>query len=163
MESPAEEAFYVKWQEYFIPGMKYLAFLVLFLLVYLIFLRPIRKRVSHALSVAAIGTGDATEAQLPSEAEESALPGGGRGGEIEGSSDTGSEGTLPATPSGAEDKLLALESSDEQIEKELLKEASIASQGNRKTAAIKRKLVEKAKNDPETVSQLLRSVLREGM
>jgi flagellar M-ring protein FliF len=163
VESPPEEAFYVEWREYLIPGMKYLAFLILFLLVYLIFLRPIRRRVSHALSVAAIGTGDATEAQLPAEGDEAALPGGERAGEIEGAPDTESEGALPATPSGAEDKRLALQASDEQIEKELLKEANIAGQGNRKAALIKKKLVEKAKNDPEMVSQLLRSVLREGM
>ena len=163
VETLPEETFYVKWREYLIPGMKYLAFLILFLLVYLIFLRPIRRRVSHALSMAAIGTGDATEAQLPSEGEAAALSDGENAGEIEGASDSGSQGTLPGTTSGAEDKLLALEHSDEQIERELLKEASVASQGNRKVAVIKKKLVEKAKKDPEMVSQLLRSVLREGM
>ena len=53
--------------------------------------------------------------------------------------------------------------SDEQIEQELLKEASMANIGNRKITAIKKKIVEKAKKDPESVSQLLRSVLREGL
>lgn len=163
VESPPEETFYMKWREYLIPGMKYLAFLILFLLVYLIFLRPIRKRVSNALSMAAIRAGDATEAQLPSEGGEAALPDAERAGVIEGVSDNASEGALPGASSGMEHKKLALEPSDEQIERELLKEVSVASKGKRKVTAIKKKLVEKTQKDPEMVSQLLRSVLREGM
>jgi len=157
-----EESFYVKWQEYLVPGMKYLAFLILFLLIYLIFLRPIRRRVSHALSMAAIGAGDATETQLPTGGTEDALPEGAAAGEIESAHEPGTEGALPPVSDGA-GNFAALGLSDQQIEQELLKEASLVDQGNRKAAVIKKKIVEKAKRDPETVSQLLRSVLREGM
>ena len=163
LESLPEPSFYLQWREYIIPGMKYLAFLILFLLVYLIFLRPIKRRVSHALSMAAIGTGDATETQLSSREAEDSLPEGATAGEIESASKQGNEGALPPASSGAEDSLAALGLSDEQIERELLKEASMVNVGNRKVAAIKRKIVDKSKKDPEMVSQLLRSVLREGM
>ena len=157
-----EESFYVKWGEYLVPGMKYLAFLILFLLIYLIFLRPIRRRVSHALSMAAVGAGDAAQTQL-SEGTEDALPEGEPPGEIESAADLDADGVLPPVSSGTEGDIPALGPTDEQIEQELLREASMADHGNRKVAAIKKKIVAKAKKDPEMVSQLLRSVLREGM
>ncbi|MBN2241186.1 MAG: flagellar M-ring protein FliF [Acidobacteria bacterium] len=161
-EPSSEGSFYNKWREYLIPGMKYLAFLILFLLAYLIFLRPIRKRVSHALSFATAGIGEATEARLPAGEGPAALEDRKNAGSIEGSSETGNEGALQSGSPGAGGRLLSLEPSDEQIEQELLKEASLVSQGNRKVVALKKKLVEKANKDPEMVSQLIRSVLREG-
>jgi rRNA pseudouridine-1189 N-methylase Emg1 (Nep1/Mra1 family) len=54
-----------------------------------------------------------------------------------------------------------LEKSDEQIERELMKEANMIDLGGRKYAAMKKKLVEKAQKEPEMVSQLLRTLLRE--
>ena len=83
--------------------------------------------------------------------------------EIESGADHDAEAVLPPVSSGADEKIAALGPSDAEIEKELLKEASLVDQGNRKVAAIKKKIIEKAKKDPEMVSQLLRSVLREGM
>ena len=43
-EPQAAVPLYLKWQAYLLPAMKYVAFLVLFLLAYFIFIRPIRKR-----------------------------------------------------------------------------------------------------------------------
>jgi rRNA pseudouridine-1189 N-methylase Emg1 (Nep1/Mra1 family) len=42
-----------------------------------------------------------------------------------------------------------------------MKEANMVDLGNRKYAAIKKKVIEKARRDPEMVSQLLRTLLRE--
>jgi flagellar M-ring protein FliF len=163
VETLPEEPFYVEWKVYLIPGMKYLAFIVLFLMVYLIFLRPIRRRVSHALSMAALGTGEATEAQLHARNEAAALPEGERAGEIEAPPSRGSDTSLPPRSSQYPDEYLSLEASDEQIERELMKEANMIDLGNRKYSAMKNKLIEKAKKDPEMISQLIRSVLREGI
>jgi flagellar biosynthesis/type III secretory pathway M-ring protein FliF/YscJ len=42
-----------------------------------------------------------------------------------------------------------------------MKEANMVDMGGRKYTAMKNKLIEKAKKDPEMVSQLIRTVLRE--
>jgi hypothetical protein len=69
---------------------------------------------------------------------------------------------LPAAESRAREESLSLETaSDEQIERELMKEAHIADVGSRKYTAMKNRLVEKAKKDPEMMSQLIRTMLRE--
>jgi flagellar M-ring protein FliF len=150
---------YTKWQAYLLPAMKYGAFLFLFLLIYLVFFRPIRKRVFQALSVAALGTAEGGESQLrPAEASKS-LPGPKTSEEIAaGLPATG----LPAGESGMPREIIPLDSvSDEQIERELIQEANSVDIGVRKFAAMKKKLVEKAKKDPEMVSQLIRSLLNE--
>ena len=58
--------------------------------------------------------------------------------------------------------ILSLETvSDEQIERELMKEANSVDLGGRRFAAMKKKLADKARKDPEMVSQLIRTLLRE--
>jgi flagellar M-ring protein FliF len=160
---PEEErppvTWHVKAQPYIFPAMKYVAFLLLFFIVYLLLFRPIRKHVFQTFHVAAVGPGQETAVQLPAGAMESALPGGAQTGEITAGAAAGS---LPAgTPEVAEEEIISQEALDEQVERELMKEASMADAGNRKYAALKRKLADKAKKDPELVSQLLRSWLKD--
>jgi flagellar M-ring protein FliF len=154
---------YIKWQAYLLPAMKYVAFLVLFLLAYIIFVRPIRKRVFQTMAVAAIGPGENIEMQL-SESEEGevpALPAGKQAEELALSEKTGNAGALRAAENSFPEDIIPLEASDEQIERELMKEASMVDLGSRKYAAIKKRVIDKAKRDPEMVSNLLRTLMRE--
>jgi flagellar M-ring protein FliF len=151
---------YIKWQGFIIPGMKYLAFIVLFLLAYIVFVRPIRNRVFQTMALGSIGAGESPEVQLPAEALSKALPEGNRPEEI-AAGEAAALASLPAAEAKASEDMLSLEASDEQIERELMKEANMIDMGSRKYAAMKKKLIEKAKHDPELVSQLLRSLLRE--
>jgi flagellar M-ring protein FliF len=160
-EPQAAVPLYIKWQGYIVPGMKYVSFIVLFTLAYILFVRPIRKRVFQSMAFAAIGAGESSEAQLPGESASKALPEGKRPEELAAAEGAGSIGSLPAAESRTHEEMLSLEASDEQIERELMKEANMVDLGSRKYAAMKKKLVEKAKSDPELVSQLLRSLLRE--
>jgi flagellar M-ring protein FliF len=154
---------YVKRQIYLFPAMKYGAFIILFFLVYFIIFRPIRKKAFQAISYAALGPGGSGEALLTgAEGTAKALPGAGQAEEIAASSAGGSSASLTAVEPGSTEENISLETaSDEQIERELIKEANAVDMGGRKFAAMKRKLVDKAKKDPEMVSQLIRTLLRE--
>jgi len=153
---------YVKRQVYLFPAMKYGSFIILFLLVYFIIFRPIHKKAFQAISYAALGPAGSSETLLVgSENAAKALPGAGHPEEIA----AGAGGTPSSLPSGEhhliEDTVSMETASDEQIERELIKEANAVDMGGRKFAAMKRKLTEKAKKDPEMVSQLIRTLLRE--
>jgi flagellar M-ring protein FliF len=154
---------YIKWQPILLPAMKYVAFLALFILAYIIFVRPIRKRVFQTMAAAAIGPGVNVEMQLPAyeEGEVPALTAGRQAEELASAEKTGNAGGLRAAESHYPEAIVPLEANDEQIERELMKEANMVDLGNRKYAAIKKKVIEKAKSDPEMVSQLLRTLLRE--
>ncbi|MBN1571462.1 MAG: flagellar M-ring protein FliF [Acidobacteria bacterium] len=154
---------YVKRQVYLMPAMKYGSLLILFLLVYFIIFRPIRKRAFQAISYAALGPGVSGETLLAgSEGAAKALPGATHPEEIAAAGAGGVAGSLPAGEGGLGEEEGSIEAvSDEQIERELMKEASAIDTGGRKFAAMKKKLVDKAKKDPEMVSQLIRSLLRE--
>jgi flagellar M-ring protein FliF len=154
---------YLKRQVILMPAMKYGSLIILFLLVYFIILRPVRKRAFQALSYAALGP--ATEANAlvgTSETTENALPGISGTGEIAARASSMQTSSLPEAGSGESEDRLRLESaSDEEIERALMKEAQISETGGRKFAVMKRKIVDKAKKDPEMVSQLIRTLLRE--
>jgi flagellar M-ring protein FliF len=154
---------YIKRQTYLLPAMKYGSFIVLFFLVYFIIFRPIRKKAFQAMSYAALGPGGHTETLLVgSESESDALPSGATPQEIAASNAATAAASLTAGESAAQDDTLMLETaSDEQIERELIREASQVDMGGRKYAAIKKKLVDKARKDPEMISQLIRTMLRE--
>jgi flagellar M-ring protein FliF len=152
---------YAKYQVYLLPGLKYLAIIVLFLLAYIIFVRPLRKRVFHTMSVAAIGAGELAQNQLSAESEAKALPSGKSLDELSAAEGAASQNALPASDASISGEIFSLEASDEQIERELMREANLVDLGNRKYAAMKKKLIDKAKKDPEMVSQLVRSLLRE--
>jgi flagellar M-ring protein FliF len=154
-------AWYARWysQPYLLPAMKYGSMILLFLLAYLFLFRPVHKRVFEAVSVPAIGPGELGETVSISDGAK-ALPGAKQAEELAAAS-AGTAGSLPAGEPNVQE-IAALESaSDEQIERELMKEASQVDMGGRKYAAMKKRLVEKAKKDPEMVSQLIRSLLRE--
>jgi flagellar M-ring protein FliF len=154
---------YVKRQVYVFPALKYGSFIVLFFLVYFIIFRPIRKKAFQAMSYATLGPGGSSEALVAgAEHAAKALPGAGYAEEIAAGSAGGATASLTDGESNlAEDNLSLETASDEQIERELIREANAVDMGGRKFAAMKRKLVDKAKKDPEMVSQLIRTLLRE--
>ncbi len=154
-EPQAAVPWHFVWRPYLLPGMKYGSFLILFMIIYFVFFRPIRSRVFQALSFAALGAAESDAVKLPSEGAPAALPG------TRAPEETTAPASLPAAESRMPEEVLSLEASDEQIERELMKEASMIDMGSRKYAAMKNKLVEKAKREPELVSQLMRSLLRE--
>jgi flagellar M-ring protein FliF len=160
-EPQAAVPIYIKYRAYFLPGMKYIAIIVIFIIGYIIFVRPIRKRVFRTLSLAAAGAGESSEVQLPAEASPMELPGGKRPEELSAAEGAGAAAALPSSEANPQDEILSLDASDEQIERELMKEASMVDLGSRKYAAIKKKIIDKAIKDPEMISQLVRSLLRE--
>jgi flagellar M-ring protein FliF len=156
---------YFKRQVVLVPAMKYGSLIVLFLLVYFIILRPVRKKAFQALSYAALGP--ATEGNTLIAASENtgrSLPGVTGAEEITAGASSFPTTSLPAGESLSSEEILAKEiSSDEQIERELMKDAQSGDLGGRKLAVMKKKLVEKATKDPEMVAQLIRTLLREGI
>jgi flagellar M-ring protein FliF len=167
-ESKPEEAapavpWYIRWQTqtYLMPGIKYAAFIVLFIIAYLVFVRPVRKRVFQALSAASQALIEAGAPQLASDGATKALSGAAPPQQIAAPA-AAAASSLPAGEIRLPEDATSLESlSDEQIERELMRDASIAGMGNRKYSAMKKKLAEKAKKDPEMVSQLIRTLIRE--
>jgi flagellar M-ring protein FliF len=148
-------------QTYLLPGMKYASFIILFFAVYLIFIRPIRKRVFQAISFASPELSESGEAALPSEGAPLALSEAVQPEQI-ATSDSATAASLPARERNLLEDAISLETAtDEQIERELLREASSVDMGNRKYSAMKKKLMEKARKDPEMISQLIRTLLRE--
>jgi flagellar M-ring protein FliF len=160
-------AWHIKWQPYLLPGMKYGAFLLLFLLVYFILFKPIRKRVFQAIPLSAAGPA------LPAESTAQALPGAEQEGSAARALPSGTSGAaeLPGAVAGEMPALmhasesgvpsLDLNAIDEQIEREFLKEAQMVDMDGRKYSILKSRLIEHAKRDPETISQLIRSWLQE--
>jgi len=135
---------YIRWQGYLLPGMKYLAFLVLFLLAYLLMVRPIRRRILQ--SIAAAGPAPAAARQLAAGTAPAAA--GAQAGH--------------ALPAGAPAALQAAGGAlEEVIERELLSQAELASAGSRKYDVLKKKVVEQVSKDPEQVSQLIRTWIHE--
>ncbi len=142
---------YIKWQPYLIPAMKYTAFLVLFLLAYLLLLRPVRRRMLQALVSAA-------QAPVPGQIAQ----GGGKalaeaiGNQALASGAGISAGALPAAGKESENGL-AIEDAD----RELLRENEAYGAGRRRYNAMKTKVVEHATKDPEQMSQLVRAWMQE--
>jgi flagellar M-ring protein FliF len=162
-EEPVQAVpWYFKRQVVLMPAMKYGSLIILFLLVYFIILRPVRKKAFQAMSYAALGPATEGSALIAnSENTSRALPGIGGAAEIGPSASSANASLLGAESNAGEASPLLETASDEQIERELMKEAHIADMGGRKFVAMKNKLVEKAKKDPEMMSQLIRTILRE--
>jgi flagellar M-ring protein FliF len=154
---------YIKRQVLLFPAMKYGSFIVIFFLIYFIIFRPIRKKAFQAMSYAALGPGGSTETLLVgAESENNALPSSATPQEIAASNIANAAASLSAGDSTTQEDALSLENaSDEQIERDLIREANQADMGGRKYAAIKKKLMDKARKDPEMISQLIRTMLRE--
>ena len=83
-------------QPYIMPAIKYGAFIILFLLVYFVLFRPIRKRVFQALAPA-LPASQEEDAQLTSETDPKALPGTRQ--EQLGAGEEPSAASLPAADS----------------------------------------------------------------
>jgi flagellar M-ring protein FliF len=143
---------------YVLPAIKYGSFIVLFLMAYLVLFRPVHKRVFQAISVAAVGPGGQ---ELQESSEGARALASGKPAEELAAGAGGAVASLPEAEPNV-DAIAALESvSDEQIERELLREASQVDMDGRKYAVMKKKLVEKSRKDPEMISQLIRTLLRE--
>jgi flagellar M-ring protein FliF len=150
-------------QPNFIPIVKYGLILLMFFFAYLIFIKPIRSRVFSAISSSLPIQSHSETAQLAEGmGQAKALPNAtAYREEIAAPASAATPGLPAAEPVMMEDVISLDTATDEQIERELMREANSVDKGNRKYAAIKKKLTDKAKKDPEVVSQLIRSLLRE--
>jgi len=143
---------YVSLQPYLLPAIKYSAFILLFLLVYLVVFRPLRKRVYESLAASA----QLLSAGVP----QAALPGTAAGtpaGPLK------VPGALPAASPGQPAGTIppALAFSEEELERELAREAELASPGLRKYETLKNRALEHASREPEQLSQLIRTWIYE--
>ncbi len=161
-ETPAP-AWHVRYQPYYVPALKYVSYLLLFLLAYMFLFRPLRLRflqpVPASLALGApVSTAHALKgepvphqlaaAQPPEEALASAPEHPAIEGHVE-------------EPAPKEEPTIDLETLDGQIERELLREVTMADTGGRKSAVIRKRLVERARSEPEMISQLVRSWIQE--
>jgi flagellar biosynthesis/type III secretory pathway M-ring protein FliF/YscJ len=158
----------MRYQHFAVPAMKYVSFLLLFLLVYLILFRPIRNRVLQGVTPpaaagpesTALPAGDSVRVIAGTVASEgAALPAG-----VE------SEGTAAATPrqlgEGSEgeaesDEGLDFAAIDKKLERDFMKEAQMLDLGTRKYSVLKKRLMESAAKDPESIAQLVRTWIAE--
>jgi flagellar M-ring protein FliF len=151
-ETATPVAWYVRWQPYLLPAIKYTAFLVLFLLAYLLLIRPVRRRILQSLSAAAsaLPPGQAVSGGTK------ALPGTPN---VQAVRAAGAEHAAGALPGAAPGSVPASFESD--VEQELLRESEIAGAGFRKYDVLKKKMIEHAQKDPEQVSQLVQTWIHE--
>jgi flagellar M-ring protein FliF len=159
---------YTRHQQFTLPAMKYVSFLLLFLFVYLILFRPIRNRVFHVAAPPA--SAGPEKAALTAAETSKAIAGAGL---AEG-------GELPPAPEGAtaasaapmqigdgsdsdvgQDEEFDFAVIDKKLERDFLKEAQMLDLGSRKYSVLKKRLVERAAKDPEAVAQLVRTWVAE--
>ncbi len=159
-EEAAPVAWHIRWQGYLLPAIKYTSFLILFLLVYLVLFRPMKKRVFQTIEgIAPVRTapelsGISGEAAVkaisaPAHPEEAAA--------LESAAAAISE----ERQVGSGEPDIDLNALDEQIERDFMKEAQMLDLGGRKYTVLKRKLTDKAQREPEMISQLVRSWIME--
>jgi flagellar M-ring protein FliF len=162
-EDPPKIAWYVRSQQYTGPAMKYTAFLALFLLAYFMLFRPLRNRVFALAAAPALGA--AAAGALPGGAASGAGSDAGRPPEQLGAGAGRAEppalGEPDPTSMSDEEIEASLAEIDAQLEREFLSEAKLAELGSRKHAMLRRRLTDRAKREPEQVSQLLRAWLQE--
>ncbi len=144
------------WQTALGPAMKYLTFMVLFLLVYLILFRPIKKRVFATLDgIAPQHAQEQGTPQLTEGSPEMALPPAPPGPATSSAAPVLGEGA-PATEEASPISQL-----DRQIEQEFLKEAQMLDMDGRKFTVLRKRLSEKAQKEPDIAAQLLRTWIQE--
>jgi flagellar M-ring protein FliF len=144
------------------PMVKYGLILLMFFFAYLIFIRPIRNRVFNSISSSLPAPHHSEAAQLTDgSGQVKALPNAANPEEIAAPASASNPSLHAGEPIMMEDIISLETATDEQIERELMREANSVDKGNRKYTAIKKKLTDRAKKDPEIVSQLIRSLLRE--
>jgi len=147
---------YISWRPYLMPAMKYAAFITLFLLVYLILFKPIKKRVYKTIA-------DIPQLMSPGEDRKSLAQGteralaesAGAALPAAGSAVGTAEGVAAAGEPGSSGVL------DSRLEQEFLKEAELVNPGLQKYEALKKRVIEHATNEPEQLSQLIRTWIHE--
>jgi flagellar biosynthesis/type III secretory pathway M-ring protein FliF/YscJ len=145
-------------QEFFGPLIKYLALLLVFMLIYLIFVRPLRKRVYQAIEAANPPLPPAEENLLlaAGESTEAAEPG------VEALPEGEPAEQLLETSFEPEEDAFDLENATEEQIEDMLSSEEIALGGSaRRYAVIKKKMIDKARKNPELISQLIRSLMQE--
>jgi flagellar M-ring protein FliF len=155
-EEQAAPAWYVTWLPYLIPAMKYSALFLLFVIVYFFVFRPLRRRVYQSIASFPQVLSQAEASKALPEVKQRSLAGG-----------TVSSGALPAappealgrpaTPAGA----IGAGATEEEIEREFLKEAELASPGLRRFEVLKNRALEHANKEPEQLSQLIKTWIYE--
>jgi len=146
------------WQSLMGPALKYVSFALLFLFVYLILFRPIKKRVFATLDGMAVPkTQEQGVPQLAEGSPDMALPPAAEHPEIAAPAGEGmlAEG-LVAGQEGSDVSAL-----DRQIEQEFLNEAQVLGMDGRKFTVIRKRLADKAQKEPEMIAQLVRSWIQE--
>lgn len=155
-EEQAPPAWYVVWLPYLMPAMKYGAFILLFVVVYFLVFRPLRKRVYQSIAAIPQIMGQAEESKALPEARQKALAGA-----------TAASGALPAAPAEAGARgpapagALTAGSSEEEIEREFMREAELAAPGMRRFEVLKGRALEHANREPEQLSQLIKTWIHE--
>lgn len=137
LPAPLDEepkSFLARNQELVRLALKYLSVIVLFGLIYLTLLRPIRRKISDVLEGEVVGEERPLELQ-PHPAERKA--------------------PLQALPSGSETP------SEEELEAEIEKIHDLVDAGLKRSAILKRKMQELAKKKPELAAQAIRIWLNE--
>ena len=131
---------------------------MLFVLVYLILFRPIKKRVIATLDgMAPPKTQEQSVPQLGEGSPDMALPPASERPEVAA---PGGEGLIAEgqTPGQDTSDVSAL---DRQIEQEFLNEAQMLGMDGRKFTVIRKRLADKAQKEPEMIAQLIRSWIQE--
>ena len=150
-------------QEYFGPAIKYGALLLVFLLIYLIFIRPLRNRVIQAIDASAPPALPPAEENLlleSGEAAVAALPGAEAMAELESAHEEQLSEIRPEPESEIE--AFDMENATEEEIEDMLTSEEMAMGGSaRRYAVIKKKMIDKARKNPELISQLLRSMMQE--
>jgi flagellar M-ring protein FliF len=146
-------------QEYFVPAIKVLAFILICLVAYLIFGRPLKKRAIRAIDASAPAVPELPPAEenllLESGTEQAALT---AAAEAEALAAALAE-TASREP---ETEMFDMENAtEEQIEDMLSNEETLFGKDSRRYAVIKKKLIDKARKNPELISQLIRSMMQE--
>jgi len=152
---------WMRSQPFFGPALKYGALLLLFLLAYLIFIRPLRRRVIQVIEAAAPALPPAEDNLLLESGEiAGALP----EGETAGTMLDGASDELPEMNPEFEPELEVFDmenATEEEIEDMLTSEEMAMGGSARRYAVIKKKMIDKARKNPELISQLLRSMMQE--
>jgi flagellar M-ring protein FliF len=138
------------------PMMKYITFIVIFFVVYMILFRPIKKRVFATLDgIAPPRTREKGLPQLAEGSPEMALPGASSQ-----TADTTGDKVL-GEGTRAEHESSPISALDRQIEQEFMKEALMLDMDGRKYTVLRKRLAEKIQKEPEMVAQLVRSWIQE--
>ena len=146
----------IRNSEYFAPAVKWLLALLLLALLYLIFLHPMRKSVIRAI--------EASVPALPPAEENLLLEAGGVGALPAG--DLEMPDTVTITESAhveapEEPVFDYATATEDEIEDMLSNEELAMGKDSRRYAVMKKKMIDKARKNPELVSQLIRTMMQE--